>query len=332
MGGGAVPSGRRLRLAFFLAGAALFAFLVREIGPGRILANLRSTGWLLVPIVLLYAVVYACYAGAWHLIMAHEPRRPSFARTWLISVSSFAINYVTPLMQIGGEGFRGTAVAPWLGARRATGSVVTYYLLHALSNMLVWLLAVGLTLALYVRDPRLALGFAVLGLGIALMAAFILARHRGGLFADALALLERLPFARPLARRLAARKDTLLALDEQIADLYLRDRRRFLLALALDLAGRLVGVLEFVLIGRGMGIAVGYVPALAITGLGAFVINALSFMPLEMGAKEGGLYLIFALLGLSPALGVSAAIVMRLRELAWIATGLGLVALTPSQD
>lgn len=326
------PSGRRLRIAFFVGGVALFAFLVREIGVGRILANLRSTGWLLVPIVLLYAVVYACYAGAWHLIMAHEPRRPPFLRTWLISVSSFAINYVTPLMQIGGEGYRGTAVAPWLGARRATGSVVTYYLLHALSNMVVWLLAVGLALALYVRDAALALGFSLLGLGIALLTAFILARHRGGLFADALALLERIPPARPLARRLATRRETLLALDAQIADFYFRDRRRFLIALALDLTGRLAGVVEFILIGRGMGIAVGYVPALVITGLGAFVINALSFMPFEVGAKEGGFYVIFALLGLSPALGVSAAIVMRLRELAWIATGLGLVALTPSQD
>lgn len=318
----------KLRLALFVAGAILFWVLLQQLGLQRLTANLRSTGWLLLPIVLLYAVVYACYAGAWHIVLAEEPRRPSFARSYAVSISSIALNYVTPVMQIGGEGFRAAALTPWLGARRATGAVVTYYMLHALSNMLVWLLAVTIALALYVRDPPLVAGFAVLAAALVLMVAFVLSRHRDGFFAHTLALLERLPPTRPLARLLTARKDSLLALDTQIAGFYRRDTRRFFLALALDLFGRCVGVLEFVLIGRGVGLAVGYVPAFVMAGLGGVVINALSFLPFEIGAKEGGFYLIFGLLGLTPALGVSAAIVMRLRELVWITTGLAIIWLS----
>jgi hypothetical protein len=48
-------------------------------------------------------------------------------------------------------------------------------------------------------------------------------------------------------------------------------------------------------------------------------------MPFELGSREGGLYVIFRLLGLPPALGVYTAIVTRLRELIWIAIGLTFV-------
>jgi hypothetical protein len=44
-----------------------------------------------------------------------------------------------------------------------------------------------------------------------------------------------------------------------------------------------------------------------------------------VGVKEGALYLLFQLLGLDPTLGVYTAIVSRLRDIAWIGVGVGLV-------
>jgi hypothetical protein len=51
-------------------------------------------------------------------------------------------------------------------------------------------------------------------------------------------------------------------------------------------------------------------------------------MPFNVGSKEGGLYVIFAALGLPSRLGVAAAVVSRLREITWIAIGLLLVLVT----
>jgi hypothetical protein len=48
-------------------------------------------------------------------------------------------------------------------------------------------------------------------------------------------------------------------------------------------------------------------------------------LPYELGAKEGSLYLLFRLVGVNPALGVYAALVSRLRDLAWIGIGLVLI-------
>ena len=80
----------------------------------RRVAEAVTTGWMFVPILLLYGVVYLCNAGAWMLIMADEPRRPSFWRLYMVTASGFALNFVTPVVNVGGEPFKIAAVAPWL--------------------------------------------------------------------------------------------------------------------------------------------------------------------------------------------------------------------------
>ena len=62
--------------------------------------------------------------------------------------------------------------------------------------------------------------------------------------------------------------------------------------------------------------------AFLIGGFSSLMVNLFFFMPFNVGSKEGGLYVIFAALGLSPRLGVAAAVLSRLRELSWIAIGL----------
>ena len=69
---------RKLQLLLFVCGSAVFAYLVAHIGVGQLLADGARTGWLFVPIVLLYGVVCACNAGAWWLSMADEPSRPPY--------------------------------------------------------------------------------------------------------------------------------------------------------------------------------------------------------------------------------------------------------------
>jgi len=157
---------RKLQLLLFVCGSAVFAYLVARIGVGHLLADAVRTGWLFVPIVLLYGVVCACNAGAWWLSMADEPSRPPFWRAYAITVASFSLNFMTPMVNVGGEPFKIAAVAPWLGLRRAAGSVVIYQILHTLGMLLSFLTAVVLGALLLPRNPAilasLALAFVVL--------------------------------------------------------------------------------------------------------------------------------------------------------------------------
>src|SRR2546427_4168047 len=81
---------------------------------------------------------------------------------------------MTPMVNVGGEPFKIAAVAPWLGLRRAAGSVVIYQILHTLGMLLSFLTAVVLGALLLPRNPAmlasLALPVVVLaGLGLLLL-------------------------------------------------------------------------------------------------------------------------------------------------------------------
>ena len=128
---------RPLRIALFVLGATVFAYLVARIGVGQLLSDAGRTGFMFLPIVLLYALVYACSALAWQLTMG-ESNRPPFLRTYAVQISASALNFLTPLINAGGEPFRAAAVAPWLGIRRATGSVILHRMLHSFAYVLVW--------------------------------------------------------------------------------------------------------------------------------------------------------------------------------------------------
>ena len=254
--------------------------------------------------------------------MADAPARPPFLRTLRISISSFAVNLVTPFVQAGGELYRAGSVTPWLGAQRATSSVVTYYMLHALSNIASWIIGIILVLSLYRLPAPLVIALAVTGAILIGLTLFIFARHQDGVVAPLIRIVNRIPLVRRLVRKLEAQREHIEGLDKLITDFYHRDRRRFFASIGLDTFGRVLSAMEFWLMARGMHLSVGVLDAVVIGTFGTLGVNIIFFVPLEAGVKEGSFLLIFTMLGLDPALGVFAAIVQRLREFAWIGIGL----------
>ena len=110
---------RRIQLLFFAAGLVFFTYLVIHTGPHEILANLRTAGWVLVPIALVWAAVYVINTWTWQLIMVGEATRIPFRHAFVITVSGFSINYITPMVSLGGEPFKIAASSAWLGKRGA---------------------------------------------------------------------------------------------------------------------------------------------------------------------------------------------------------------------
>jgi len=316
---------RRLVALLFLFGTALLVLLLHHVGLAFLLDNVRRTGWMLAPIGAVYAGVYACNALACWLVMADLPGRPPYGKTLLIMVSGFALSSVTPFVQLGGEPYKVGALSPWLGTQRATGTVLSYYMLNTLSNLLTWLVAIAAVLALFRPAAPTALGLAALAAALLLLLVFVFSRHRAGVFGAGLRLLGRLPLLRRLGPLVERRRDSLLQLDEQIVGFYRRSPRRFALALAIDFAGRTIGMLEYFLIARSVGVPIGFVKAFVMGSFLTLGLNVLFFMPFDLGSREGGTALIFGTLGLPSSLGLYAGIVTRLRWALWAAIGLALM-------
>ena len=321
---------RTWQLALFVLGATVFGYLVAQIGITELTADAARTGLMFVPIVALYALVYACSALAWQLTMAGDPQRPSYWRTYAVLVSSGALNFLTPLINAGGEPYRVAAMAPWLGKRRAAGSVILHRMLHSFTYVLVWLTAVLLAFPLLPRGTPLIVWVllgVVLVLILGIIALFLFA-HRRGLLERILNWMQRAPFVNRLAVKVEPHRALLVELDRQITDFYHRSPRRFVQAIALEYLSRCIFMVELVLIVASLGFGIDYLRAFSIGGLEAIVSNALFFVPFELGAREGAFFLLFKLFGMDPQVGLYTSIVGRVRDFAWIAGGLVLIWVT----
>jgi hypothetical protein len=251
--------------------------------------------------------------------------RIPFLRAYVISVSSFAVNYATPFVALGGEPLKVAAAAQWIGTDRAATSVVSFRITHTLGQMLFWLAAVPVAWMLLPHTVATHT-FLVLGaLVFATIASAMIMLFRHGLAVRALDTAARIPLLRRLSPRIERFRPTLEHIDGQLAALTEAERPRLIMAAAAEFVGRCVAVLEFYVIAHVEGLPIHYPTAFVIGAFSQFVIILTIFIPFELGSREGGLYAIYDLLGLPPALGVYAGVVSRLREFVWIGIGLTMV-------
>ncbi|HEU5321815.1 MAG TPA: hypothetical protein VFX28_13500, partial [Methylomirabilota bacterium] len=111
-------------------------------------------------------------------------------------------------------------------------------------------------------------------------------------------------------------------LDAAVARL---GHRRLVASLACFVAGWAVGAAEIYVILAWLGGPVDWQTALALETGSVLIEAVLFFVPAKVGTQEGGKVLLFALLGMNPARGLTVGVVRRIRELAY--AGLGLAAL-----
>jgi len=316
---------KTMRAAIFAAGATLFIYLVAHIGVRQLAADARTVGWMIVPIVLVWSVVYLLSTAGWRFTFNHEARRPAFWPTWTMLTSSFALNFVTPFVNVGGEPFKAATLSGWLPPRRAATSVMLHWLLRTLGQMLFWLTALVVALISYAHGALEVTVLLCAMAGVTGLMLLVWTVHRSGGLETAVRVLDKLPVLRRLARTLAARRETIVEMDRQIVEFYHASPGRFVRAVGCEYLARLVSAFEYYFIFLALGLSAGYREALLVSGLQSLAHNMTFFVPFEVGSKEAITYLLFARLGLDPGLGLFAAIVTRLRDMLWIGFGLLLV-------
>jgi uncharacterized membrane protein YbhN (UPF0104 family) len=317
-----MSAGRRLRYALLVLGSVVFVVVLRSVGLGQVRHDVAATGWWLLAVLGAWGLGYALNAATLAVLLGPDRHRVGPLRLLGVTVSGFAMNYATPVVHMGGEPLRVLTLAEDVGLARAAFATVAYKLTNAVSALVYWTFALS--------------AFALAARGAARDAALVLAVLSALAFVAAVLLaLGRLPLAGPLGRavvrRIGPSVRTLLGGHEATASAALAELRSLpaerpracLVALALEVLSRAVMGLEFFFILHALGGGTSLLTSVAVDGASSLLLNTLFFVPFELGVREGGLYAILPALGLPPALGVSAAVVNRLRELFWI--GLGLI-------
>jgi uncharacterized protein (TIRG00374 family) len=308
-----------------LVGSTLVALMIWKTGLGVLLAGLRSSAWVVAALIPLWTAVYFLNAIAWRMLTPDGGKALPLLQAFRVTLIAFAVNYATPFMSFGGEPLKVVAATPWLGHRRAVGSVVAFRLLHALAHVIGFLVALIPAWFVLPHTPLVVGLIVAVGLLQMVLALFLLSRHREGMAIQLLHLIRRIPFLRRLAQALEARTPALHEIDEHLTAVYTRAPRRFYAALSVETFARFLTLSEHWIILYGLGLGSDPARALVIGSFSSLVINALSFLPLELGSKEGGLYLIFKWMGFAPGLGLQASLLGRIRELITIGVGMGLI-------
>ena len=296
----------------------------------QVLQNVRRAGIWFPAVLLLWGVIYFMNTCAWQVILnaGGQTERVPFWKVYKYTVTGFSLNYVTPVGLLGGEPYRIMEVSAYVGKERATSSVILHAMMHIFSHFCFWAFSILLYLALY--GAQMGWGMAVLLLFIAGFCAlgiyFFMKGYRNGLALNVLNFFARLPFCKKKFSGFIERNRAAIErVDEQIAALHAQSRRVFYLSLSLEFFARIVGCLEIMFILFIMTSDVSFWDCILIQAFTSLFANLFFFMPMQMGAREGGFALATGGLAMTKAFGVYTSLIVRLREIFWIVVGIALM-------
>lgn len=319
---------RRLRVSPLgvlsaLLGLALLAWTIRQTGTAPIAEGIRRVGWGILAILVLGGLRFAVRAWAWALCCDSEP--PLTARaTFPAMVTGDALGNLTPLGLFVSEPVKAAFVRHRVSLMSALSSIGVENLLYTLTVALV--IAAGTVALVFLFDtPRalqttslvlLGLMFVVIAAGLAVMG------RQVRLVSGALAWLDRLGLGHAALR---GRLEKLRMLEDNVLGFYARGPSRTLGILGVETLFHVLGVIEV------------YVMLVLLTGpdrpslLATFVLEAVNravtvvfkFVPLRLGVDEAGTELLTRTLGLPGGIGVTMALVRKVRMLFWTGAGVG---------
>ena len=297
--------------------------------------NLKRAGMWLPAVILLWVLIYWLNALAWYIIIRDGKKGSPipFWKVYKLTITGFALNYATPVGLMGGEPYRIMELTPYVGASKATSSVILYVMMHIFSHFCFWLFSIFLYLACYPVDTFLTIVFAIVGAFCSLAIYFFMKGYKNGLAMKALRILSHLPGLRSKLKGFISSKEaSIRKVDEQIAALHAQRKTTFYLSLFIEFAVRMAGCLEIQFILMILTDHVSYWDCVLLQAFTSLFSNIFFFVPMSMGAREGGFALAVGGLSLSGAYGVYASLLIRVRELVWIAIGLILIKIGNSRS
>ncbi len=316
---------KKSRLIFFLIGLSVFVYLVIEFGINNIVINIEKIGWWFFPIIAVWGIVYLFNSLAWYIILNGKKNLIRFRDILSISISGFAINYITPFINLGGEPYRVMALKESIGIHNSVSSVILYRMIHILGSFFFWFTGIIIVAILLPLSTEFRIILFIISAALIVLIWFFFSRHKKGIFKSILNFISKFTFLKKVNEKLAKRENSLLLIDQRITDLYLNRKPAFYSALLSEYLGRIIGSFEFYFILVAIGINSTIIQAFFINAGSSIIMNVLFFIPFELGTREGSLYLVLESLGFTAGVGIFIAIVNRIREFFWILVGLLLI-------
>lgn len=323
---------RQFEILFFVLGVIIIGVMLYNLGWHDLLMNLRKVGWAILLVIGTRLLVYPLNTLSWRSITFYskqERKQVSFLRMFRITISGYAINYITPVMALGGEPYRILALKKDLGVKKATSSVLTYAMMHILSHFIFWIIGFLLFIIFfYNKAPHFIYWTSVVFIFISMIAiSFIIKGYKNGIVVGFFKFLEKIPYLRNYVKKKITEefKHNIVEIDTQMTELFNNHRSSFFLGLFYETLSRIVSCLEILVILYSIGVGIDILDSIIINAETTLLANIMFVFPMQVGIREGGLTFALMSLGLNKNLGVFTGIVLRISELAWIIIGIGMI-------
>jgi len=317
------------KILFFVIGVATLCYMLYALGLDVIWQNIQKTGWWFLPVIGSWLVIYILNAVAFKAII-QEPQIPSsnlhFLTVLKLTISGYAINYITPFVALGGEPYRIMELKPRLGIQKASSSVLLYSLMHMFSHVLFWLASIMLILIYVPVNTIMVTGCIVMFVTGVVLCYWFGRVYKKGFTLSTFKVLAKVPGLKKKVGAFVQEKyDSLKEIDTQITELYAERRNRFWKSLSFEFLARVVGCLEIFFTAKAIGLHMSVIQSLIISSGSSLFANLIFFFPMQLGTREGGLALALKSVGMPASSGIFIGIIMRIRELVWIIIGLALM-------
>ncbi len=314
---------RRLRVLLLLAGLSIIGLLIRQTGPGLIWSMLLRVGWR-VPVA---AVIYATYLGTralalWRAAPAGALRPKDALR---VRVSGDVIETLTFTGPIFAEPAKGWfLMRHGLTATDAFGAVVVEFVLYDVVTSVLEIAALSLLFARGAIPEAVRPGaMAVLAIPIAFLAACVWAAATGVGVIVPMARWSRVVVGTSAAGWVT---DRVAPVERVLVDVLHVQHRRLAEVVAIETAAHLLLILEVWVVLQALGFS-SALRALIIEGGAKFSGLIFAFVPGQVGAAEGVYVLLARFVGLPAAVGLTLALVRRVRSLIVGALAVGALTL-----
>lgn len=324
---------KRWHNIFFICGVAAVVLMLLTFDADwtHVREVLSQAGIWFPAIVVLWGLIYLMNACSFGLIINDGTgRRVPFFKVFQLTVSGYALNYVTPLGLMGGEPYRILELSDYVGGRKATSAVILYSMMHICSHFCFWLSAVALYVMLhftvggaYGLDVWMSIMLGILTVVFVAVLWLFSLGYRKGFVVKVFGLLSRIPLVRKWAIGYMERhRSDLEEVDSQIAFLHGERRAPFWWSLLLEYAARVVSCLEYwLLIGLFMP-GFTFWDSILVMAFSSLFSNLIFFSPMQMGGYEGGMALAAGGVQVPGAYGLYTALVARLRQMVWTLIGI----------
>jgi len=312
-----------LNIIVAIVGIALLVFTVQRVGGwASIVDGITRVGWSFAAVLLLGAFRMLCRTRAW-LVCADEPQlrfRDAFG-AWL---AGDAIGNLTPLGLLASEPTKILMVRTRISTVKGIASVTIENAFYTASVFAVLLSGTWLLLQrANVPDGLEQIAeIGLAGIVVVIVIGVWAARARP-------AILSRFaPLVAKLAGRSEAPADAIRDVESQIYAVPRWPVGRIAHVAAWELLFHVAAVAEVWVVLAALVPEVTIVEAFLLESAGRFVTVVFKFVPYRLGIDEAGSGAVAAVLGLSPATGVTLALVRRLRIV--ILNAFGLIPLVRS--